>query len=225
MKTTKYFFFIILLFITIQTYCEFLMLKKRNIIITIVDKKNFHLLENQILFSFKRFHISYPLVYVFDKELLQNCFLLRIRCIYYDLTKITNLRINNLAKKYYVKYFVMYENIKKGYNVLFVDTDVLFLYNCMKDIWKRNEDIIMLKSQLSKKISFGNAGFMLIKSNNRIIEMMNEGIELINKNYKKYHIHDQTVFTILINKYKNVKSGLFKNKYKVGLNYIENCIF
>lgn len=196
--------------------------RDKNIIITTVDKKSFILLENLILFSFKRYNINYPIIYVYEKELILKCKKLQLKCLLYEMKNVSYFKVSEKRRKWFGKYMIINENVRKGYNVLFIDSDVLFLYNCLNDVWKRKEDFVLMKSQ-NPKVYFGNSGFILIHSNKNTKKELEKGLMLLKEKPNKFP-GDQDIFTYLIRHSKNISGGLFNDKIKVGLDYINNCI-
>lgn len=129
---------------------------------TVIDNKSFKYLLNLYLVFLKPYNIKSLVTIVFYKETLIKCKKYKILCIYNEWPAFLANNTSILLKKklWFLKYYYFYRLIKSGISLLFIDSDVLFINNCLNDLVNRNEDVILLKSQLPMKQIFGNSGIV-----------------------------------------------------------------
>lgn len=129
---------------------------------TVIDDYSFVYLLNLYRIFIIPFDIRSLLVITFYKHTLKKCKKHNIVCVFKEWPDfIKNSSKINLRKKlWFLKYYYFYYIIKSNINILFIDSDVIFINNCLQNLIRRNEDIVLLKSQLPEKITFGNSGIV-----------------------------------------------------------------
>lgn len=132
----------------------------RLLFFTVIDDKSFKYLLNLYNVFLKPYNIFSLVTIVFYNITLEKCRKYKIFCVYYEWpTFLKNERNIELQKKlWFLKYYYFYSLINNGISIFFIDSDVLFINNCLNELVKRKEDIILLKSQLSPNVTFGNSG-------------------------------------------------------------------
>lgn len=141
-------------------------LKNNYLFYTVVDDNSFKYLLNLYKVFLKPYSIYSLLTIVFYKTTLSKCRKYNIFCIYSEWPYFLKIakELDLKKKLWFLKYYYFYKLIEKGISILFIDSDVLFINNCLFDLVKRKEDVVLLKSQLPQKNTFGNSGitYMLI---------------------------------------------------------------
>ncbi len=128
----------------------------------------------------------------------------------------------------YIKFKILHKIISLGYNVLYSDSDIVYLKNPIEKIviWENMKVDVIIQNDGEKNNKTNNlcVGFIFIKSNEKTIENFEikdhtafEGI----KN-GKYPIYDQTYFNKYISK-NLIINILPLELYPNGIFFIRNC--
>lgn len=130
---------------------------------TIADSKSIKYIINSYVMFYNPYEIKSLVTFVNDRYTLYLCIKNNIFCVYDKLPSFINeLNTSHRNKLFYLKYYYIYNFLKNRITILYVDSDVVFIQNCIEKLVNRKEDLILLKSQL--KNIFGNAGIMYIYS-------------------------------------------------------------
>lgn len=128
---------------------------------TIVDDNSFKYLNNLYNIFIKPYKISSLVTIVFYKNVYKKCISYKIFCIYIKWPLfLDKIKTNYKMKVWFMKYYLFYEFIKDNISILYIDSDVIFIQNCLNELLNRYEDIILLKSQSTQV--YGNAGIVYI---------------------------------------------------------------
>lgn len=128
---------------------------------TIVDEHSFTYLVNLFKIFFIPYGIFSLLTIVFNNKTYSQCNIYHIYCVKIKLPKMLN-KLNTTYRKriWFLKYITFYYFIKNNISILFIDSDIVFIQNCLATLVDNNNDLALLKSQ-SHQI-FGNAGIVYI---------------------------------------------------------------
>lgn len=128
---------------------------------TIVDENSFKYLRNLYDIFLIPYNISSLVTIVFYKRVYKMCLRWNIFCIYIKWPLFLNkIETNFKMKVWFMKYYLFYEFIKNNISLLYIDSDIIIIQNCLNDLLNRQEDIVLLKSQSSQV--YGNAGIVYI---------------------------------------------------------------
>lgn len=129
---------------------------------TVIDDHSFRYILNLYTTFLVPFEIKSLLVIVFYKSTLIKCKKNNIICVYKEWPLyIRHAKNISLRKKlWFLKYYYFFYIIKERINLLYIDSDVFILNNCLHSLINRNEDVVLLKSQLPQEITYGNSGIV-----------------------------------------------------------------
>lgn len=131
------------------------------LLFTIVDENSFKYLLNLYRIFFIPYNIYSLLTLVFNKNTFNKCIKYKIFCIKIKWPKILNKLETTYKKRvWFMKYIQFYNFIKNNISIIFIDSDIVFIQNCLSTIINNNNDIVLSKSQASQ--IFGNAGIVYI---------------------------------------------------------------
>lgn len=128
---------------------------------TIADDNSFKYLKNLYDIFLKPYKIKSLVTIVFHKSVYKRCISNKIFCIKIKWPYFLNeIKTIYKMKVWFIKYYLFYIFIKNNISILYIDSDIIFIQNCLSKLLIRNEDIVLLKSQSSQV--FGNAGIVYI---------------------------------------------------------------
>lgn len=135
--------------------------KNNYLFLSIVDESSFKYLLNLYKIFFFPFKLHVLLTIVFSKNTLLRCIKCHIYCLYVSWPEIlNNLSTTYKMKIWFLKYIILYNFTINNISVLYIDSDVVFIQNCLDKLLSVKKDLVLLQSQSSQVV--GNAGIMYI---------------------------------------------------------------
>lgn len=134
-------------------------IKNNYLFFTIVDRNSFKFILNLYQIYLLPYNIKSLVTFVFDNVTSNKCKEHRIFCIKIKWPNVLdNLKTKYKMKVWFMKYILLNDFVKYNISVLYIDSDIIFVQNCLDKLINKKQDIVFLKSQSNQVV--GNAGIV-----------------------------------------------------------------